>query len=734
MSESRTVTGLIALLALLTFPALAAGALSLPEIFGEGMVLQRQRPIRVWGTAEADQRVRVRLADRSASTTADGEGAWRVEFEPMAAGGPHELTVTAGEQSLTRRDVLIGEVWLLSGQSNMAMGLKGVTAAEKRAATNGADLPRLRLNRDWPDEGHAWRASNEANALNFSAIGYMFGRRIHRQLDDVPVGLILRARGGTMIQSLISDEGLRRDPIVRQRITDRWDRYRSRYEQIQARVARRPSHARPANLADPQGSNAPSNQFREKIAPLIPYPLRGAVWYQGESDAWGFPIASGYERMLGALIEDWRRQWRDPSMYFAIVQLANYQPSEQDPPVVTGPWALVQEAQAKVAEDVNVGLAVAIDSEAETIHPRRKRDAARRAADCALNDVYGHDVASRGPRPRAITIHGNEAHVRLDHAEGLHARGGEVSGVIIAGADRRFHHAEARIEGRTLIASSPRVPAPVAVRYAFWEASPYSLYNGAGLPAGPFRTDDWSWDIPAKGTPAVTGRQAKQPPTIDGKLDDAAWENAAAATGFHVQHTYAQAPATTRTRVAWDDDALYLGFRCESEAVGGLDNAAKRRDDRALWVGDYVEAVVDVDLDDRHYHRFAVTPDGTIYDAKGFFDPAIRDDILWQGMLKMYRDLDAKWNPKWRVGTGRVDGAWVAELAIPWAALGGEAPEAGATLKLQLARRFGADGPVVNWARTGRGYSTGAMMPPRMTGRFQRYHEPDRFGALTLVE
>jgi len=693
--------------------------LALPAVFDGGMVLQRERVNWVWGRAAAGQTVRVCIAGREARAAADAAGRWRARLAPMPAGGPHELTVAAGDERVVVRDVLVGEVWLLSGQSNMAMTVEALAEEETAAAVDGADLPALRLFRSWGEAGKGWRRSNAENAAGYSGVGQFFGSKLHGQLD-APVGLILAARGGTMIQSFISERGMRSDPLIRAHYLTPWEDYRRRFDELRREMEARPADAR-VELMDPADPNRPGGFFAEEIEPLIPYTLRGVVWYQGESDAWGFPIAEHYGRMLRALMGDWRGRWRDPSMYFVICQLPNNKPRDGGELDVDTPWARVQEAQAEAARGVNAGLAVGVDTEAESIHPKRKMALAHRAAAVALADVYGRDVPARGPTPRSLTVRDGEAIVRFDHAEGLRARGGGVVGVAVAGADRRFFGADARIEGRALIASSDRVAEPAAVRYAFSQHSPCCLYNGSGLPAPPFRTDDWTWDLASgEGVPEIAAS-----PSVDVKPADLA---------MRIEHTCAEAPASTRLAASWDRRALRLEMRMMNAGGRPAANAAEGRDDARIWAGDHVEIVLDADPDDGFYHRFAVAPNGAVYDARGFFDRGIERQIMALNLLEAYRELDASWDADWSAWAEAGADGWAARFEIPWEAVGLNAPVPGRALRMQVARRFGDEGPVAVWADAGRGRSTGAMLPRHAQGGFQRFHQPERFGILRLGE
>ena len=703
--------------------------LSLPAVFSDHMVLQRQQPIAVWGKADPGQKVQAALGDAQATATAGDDGRWTLQLPEFDAGGPHVMTVTAGEQALRFEDVLIGDVWLVSGQSNAMFGLKDTLAGAKAAVEAAKLADRLRINRR-----RDWQQVDQQGALGFSAVCIYFALELAEHVD-VPIGLIQRGQGGVMIQSFISPRGLKADPVLRENTVEPWQRYRAQYEQRQARLEAMPAEQRPIKAwPDPdEHTSAPSVLFHRDIEPVIPYTLRGVLWYQGESDAWGFPIAGLYKHHLRALVDDWRAHWNDKDLPFVLFQLPNYKPAAMADPVATAPWPIVQEAQAQLAaEDENVALAVGIDTEAPDIHPRRKRFFGERAARAALEAFYDADVAGQGPTLKDMRIVGDKVHLQFDHARGLHAEDGQLAGFAIAGADRAFHWARGKIEGDTVILHSPEVDQPVAVRYAFWEASPYSLYNKAGLPAGPFRTDDWPWDTPAKRERTLTARRVADAPVIDGRLSDAAWRQAEAAGGFQRIHTYADAPHPTRAMVAWDQQHLYVAFeaRCGEKQPRA---EAEKRDANAIFQDDNVEVLIDADRDGQSYYRIAVNPAGALWDARGVNRRGIEQDVLMQEALYAWRSIDPKWDGTFERATARGAGRWTVELAIPWKTIGRDGPPAGQALPMQFNRYLARANRHVEWATTGRDRNTGAMMPPHAMGQYIMHHSPRRFGTVEFA-
>ena len=629
----------------------------LASMFTDSMVLQRERPVPVWGWANPGEPVAVELAGRTSHATAGADGRWQATLPALPAGGPHTLTVR-GSTTLTVRDVLMGEVWVCSGQSNMEWQLG--QAADGMAESAAADCPQIRLFTvpkqfsltPVADVSARWAVCAPKEAAIFSAVGYFFGRELHRRLG-VPIGLINSSWGGTNAQTWTSREGLAAEPELRGYLEDLtqavklsageaaveylaarakfmaqlpqdagnrgfaegwaapsyddtawstmglpeyWSRaghltngvcwfrlavdvpanwngndlllslgaadksddtyfngqrigglnwadnpvswntpreytvpaalvkpgrnviavcvlsnfsggglagpavmmelrpaertrgtpiplagmWRYRFEQDFGLV---PKAAEPAS---PQGQNVPTMLFNGMIAPLIPYALRGAIWYQGESNAGD---AARYRTLFPALIRDWQRQWHSGDFAFHFVQLPNYgSPADYE----DSSWPRLREAQRLALALPNTGMAVAIDiGEPKDIHPRNKKDVGLRLAWAALAQTYGQQVAHRGPQFKSLQVEGGALRLKFDHAEGLHARDGVVRGFAVAGADRVFHAATGRIDGTSVVVSSPNVAKPVAARYGWADCPTCTLYNHANLPAEPFRTDSW---------------------------------------------------------------------------------------------------------------------------------------------------------------------------------------------------------------------------------------------------
>ena len=520
--------------------SISVADVKLPPIFGHHMALQQGVPVPVWGTAEPGEEVAVTVAQRHASAKAGTDGKWKVSLPPLAAGGPFIMTV-AGHNTLTFTNIVAGEVWLCSGQSNMEQqsGMNWgppITNIEKEIAA--ATWPQIRFFtvkkatslKPLDDVVGEWSVCTPEAMKAFSAVGYFFGRDLHQKLG-VPVGLICSSVGATPAQGWTRREMQETDPEMKKTIEE-WERRTANYaaekksyegiverwEQAVAKAeAEKKSLAerqriggRPVWWNDPINSpHRPGNLYNGMIAPLIPYAIHGVIWYQGESNA-NFPDL--YARLFPTLIQDWRKQWGQGDFPFLFVQLANFMARAMEP--TDSNWARLREAQFKALRLPNTGMAVGIDiGDANNIHPLNKPEFGRRLALSALSTVYGKtDVVPYGPLFDRMTVEGD--HVRLVFTQlggGLAPKPeGSLKGFAVAGDDRKFVWAEAKIDGDTVIVSSEAVKQPVAVRYGWADNPEVSLSNKAGLPASPFRTDDWPYAPPAP-PPAVAKPTA--PPT-----------------------------------------------------------------------------------------------------------------------------------------------------------------------------------------------------------------------------
>jgi sialate O-acetylesterase len=517
-------TPLLALLCLAACQALSAADLRLPALFSDHMVLQRDKAVAVWGWADADEEVSVEFAGQKKAAKADASGKWSLRLDPLTASAvSRKLTATGKDgRKAEVSDVLVGDVWLGSGQSNMAMTVNRAKDFEKEKTA--ASHPLIRHFKEESGAATAaqaqakgnWLACTPDNVGGFSAVLYFFGREIQREVG-VPIGLINTSVGGTPIESWIAPEVQETKPELSAALKAQSDampkvdpekakadyaaaveKYKAAKAKAVAEGTKAPRPPRNAAVVNERKGNYGS-LFNGKVAPLVPYTLRGMLWYQGEANS-SDSRAPLYVYQLSALITDWRARWGDEALPFAWVQLPNFRRAG-------GGWPLMRESMLKTLALPNTGMAIAIDvGDAGNIHPTNKQEVGRRLSLWALGTVYGQKVAATsGPLPAGHEIKGAEVIVTLSHADGLKTRdGAPIKGLQLAGADKQWKPAVAKIDGAKLIVTSGEVTAPVALRYAWLDNPEVNLVNGADLPASPFRTDDWAPIIdPA---PAVKGK------------------------------------------------------------------------------------------------------------------------------------------------------------------------------------------------------------------------------------
>ncbi len=469
------------------WPLLARAEVKCPPVFGSHMVLQRDQTIPIWGTANAGEKVTVKFAGNESHSIAGSDGKWQVKLPPLAASSAPRVLSVSGTNEIRFDDVLVGEVWLCSGQSNMEKplgerkGQRPTDNAEKEIRE--ANHPNLRVFQ-MPRGGRSqendltmrWHpcSSEVVNQMSFSAAAYFFGREVQAKLD-VPVGLIHSSVGGTRIE-------LWTPPEAYQGITGLEDIAKA------AAVDRKLGDVRIGGLYDPM------------IKPLAPYALRGFLWYQGESNLMA-DDGMIYADKMRALISGWRSVWKLPEAPFYYVQLAPHTYSARKIPKPYSAEALPMfwEAQAKALSIPNTGMAVITDTVAQLgdIHPTNKKDVGDRLARIALARTYGvKDVVDSGPVFKEMRVQGDKVALKFDHAGGLRTRDRQPPGEFtLAGDDRVFHPAEATIRSGYVFVSSKKVPKPVAVRFAWNERANPNLVNAGGLPARSFRTDDWPVNI-----------------------------------------------------------------------------------------------------------------------------------------------------------------------------------------------------------------------------------------------
>jgi sialate O-acetylesterase len=491
-----------ALSASLAAPARLRAEVKLPAIISDHMLLQQQSPVRIWGWADPGEAVTVSFAGQKVGGTAGQDGKWGLFLKPLKLGVSGAMTI-AGKNTIKVEDVLVGDVWVGSGQSNMGFTVGRSDNAEKEIAA--AKYPNIRLfavklqvaDQPAEDTTGKWVLCSPDTIKNFSAVLYYFGREVHLK-RKIPVGLINTSWGGTPAQSWTTRGTLESDASLKW-ILDDWATTLERYpaakqkydEQVEAwkkaaaeaKAAGRTPPTAPRPPSGPGHQNTPGGLYNAMIAPIVPYAIKGAVWYQGEANA-SQAHAVAYRKLFRAMIEDWRREWGIGPFPFGFVQLANFKSS--------GWWPLLRESQNETLNVRHTGQAVTIDIGNPTdIHPTNKQDVGKRLGLWARATVYGERVEYSGPVYRTAAVEGGKMRLWFDHIGlGLAARGGgKLEGFIVAGKDGSFVPAEAKIEGETVVVSSGEVAEPAAVRYG-WEDSPAcNFINKAGLPASPFRTD-----------------------------------------------------------------------------------------------------------------------------------------------------------------------------------------------------------------------------------------------------
>jgi sialate O-acetylesterase len=493
---------------LLLFAAAAAAEVKPSALFTDHMVLQRDMDAPVWGTADPGEAVKVAFNGQTRSVTVGADGKWMVRLGKLKAGGPYDMEID-GKNSITIHDVLVGEVWLATGQSNMVFTVSkkaaffaGMLDEDKEIAA--ADYPQIRMFTEKTVKAYTqqdtalgnWQVCSPETVGAFSAIGYLFARDLQQQLH-VPVGIVTVGFGASTAESWLPREALAGDPQLKP-LLDHFDARETYFKGNPHAVAAdappapqtlnaRPSAPRTGPMFDPaEDQHEPTVLFNGMLSPVIPYGVRGAIWYQGESIVGGAEGVELYPLVMKTLVEQWRKLWGEGDFPFYAVQLAPLKNVSNNP--------MVREQQAKILSLPNAGLAVTIDvGDPDNVHPKDKEPVGQRLALIALAKTYGRKVEYSGPVYSSMKIEGTTIRIRFTHVDGgLVAKGGPLQWFQIAGADQKFVDADAVIEGDTVVVKSAQVAAPSAVRYA-WANYPSgcNLDNGAGLPAAPFRTDNW---------------------------------------------------------------------------------------------------------------------------------------------------------------------------------------------------------------------------------------------------
>lgn len=549
----------ILLLALFSGAQLVFAGVKLPQIFSDHVILQRDVAVPVWGWADAGEKVTVTFAGQTKSATADEKGKWLVKLDSLPASAePRELVVTGKDSTVKISDVLVGDVWLAGGQSNMGFPLNSAhNAAEVLPQAQDSQLRFFLVKTKTAAEPQAdgvgkWAATTPDTAKGFSGVAYFFAQEIRRD-QKVPVAVLQAPWGGTDIETWISLAGLKQNPPLTKTV-DRWDKAVADYQKVQANpglvtayendlkqwqkevapaynavlkkynddkaagkaVGSKPQPSRPEPTnPDPMGMPSPSRRpstptvnFNAMIAPLVPFAIRGAIWYQGENNG-GRGLE--YRELFPRLIADWRNQWKksggaaEGEFPFLFVQLPCN--GADTTPVAESGWPWLREAQLLTLKVPRTGMAITIDvGDPGNVHPADKIDVGRRLALLAKKMVYGENVVASGPLFQNFKIEaGGKIRVRFtETGSGLTigqqpwcAAGvkpfpkDRLIGFYLAGDDKKWVEADASIDGDSVVVSSAQVPQPVAVRYGWANSPRCNLYNQEGLPASPFRTDDW---------------------------------------------------------------------------------------------------------------------------------------------------------------------------------------------------------------------------------------------------
>jgi len=480
---------------------LAGGAVqaevNLPNIFSDHMVLQQAQKNRVWGTAAAGEAVTVTIDKQTHKVAAGADGKWQVELDPLPVGGPYVLVVS-GSNEVKIDDVLVGEVWICSGQSNMQWGVNNSNDADLERLA--ARFPNLRMinfpnvgvqEPIWTHPNSKWMTCTPETVGGFSAVGYFFARQLHRTLD-VPVGMINNAWGGSACEAWIRRDLLAADEKLKP-IADRWTQMESQLSELSGKTCLNDDQTKQlAQLKGAMGGNSrPGNIYNGVLKSHLGYGIKGAIWYQGESNA---GRAYQYRDLFPLMIKSWRDEWGQGEFPFYWVQLADF--LSENPNQFDSAWAELREAQTMTMSKLaNTGEAVIIDiGEGKDIHPKNKVDVGRRLARWALAKDYGQQVAFHSPQYQSMEKQGNKIVLTFDHVDGgwRPFDTNEPRGFAIAGEDKKFVWGTAKTlpDGKIEV-SAAGIEQPAAVRYGWADNPVVNMYSGAGLPLTPFRTDDW---------------------------------------------------------------------------------------------------------------------------------------------------------------------------------------------------------------------------------------------------
>jgi sialate O-acetylesterase len=486
----------------------ANSEVKLNSLFSNNAVLQQGVEVPVWGTAGNNEKVTVRFAGQSLSTKAVN-GKWMVKLHPIKACSEPQTMTIQGENTIAVSNILVGEVWICSGQSNMEWALSRSEGGVEASAESNNNQMRIfnvphNVQMQAVDNVNAkWVISKPESTKMISAIGYWFLSKLQKELH-VPVGFINVSFGGTVIESWMSQKALNAMPF-KDKYMDlatmkaEFDKKEQELKPIRdawqksvdsCKMNNLPAPPRPAVL--PGEFKGATTIYNGEINPIVPYAIKGIAWYQGESNAY-INRAETYYKLLPALIKLWRSDWKRPNLPFIIFQLAGFREPQSNANEKSG-LALIREAQLKTVQQIkNTALVVTMDVSESDVHYKNKQIIGERACSSALHLAYGNKTTSSGPVYKSMKIDGNEVVINFKNASpSLIFKGVKLKGFVISGPDKKFHFANARIDGNKIIVSSPDVQQPVAVRYGWADFPEVNLFNKAGIPASPFRTDSWN--------------------------------------------------------------------------------------------------------------------------------------------------------------------------------------------------------------------------------------------------
>jgi sialate O-acetylesterase len=488
-----------------TMPSPIATTLSLPRLFSDNMVLQTGAAVPIWGWGRDGDTVTVQFRNETVSTLVK-DGKWLVRLGNLTPGGPDTMTIRTGDSvnspTVVIKNVLVGEVWLASGQSNMEFPLQNSFGAAADIANSSnpmihlLKIPKARLDSPTNDIGASWTECNSNTVPNFSAVEYYFARDLQKVLQE-PVGVIESDWGGTPAEAWMQREFLQTIPQYRTEVFGEWiiaqDSYERKLDTYNKMKSEAQENGTTFTNAEPRRPWKPGELYDGMIAPLAGCAIKGVLWYQGESNANDEQEAWQYHALFPDLIRNWRRSWGEGDFPFLLVQLAPFHEIKPEPSQST--WASVREAQLQATQILpNVGMAVITDvGDQHNIHPTQKQPVGARLALAACGIAYHKPIEYSGPVLKQVKIEANQIVLTFDHAGGgLEARGGALAGFAICGPDEKFVWADAEIKGLDqVLVHSEAVEHPVAVRFGWADYPVVNLCNKTGLPASPFRTDDF---------------------------------------------------------------------------------------------------------------------------------------------------------------------------------------------------------------------------------------------------